>query len=306
MLYAARPMTTSPFLLGALWLTCGEALLTVMAAIIKHVGDDVGTPMVVFLRSLFGLLVLLPLVARHGGRLFESNRPGTMAVRALAGLAAMYGFFYVIAHLPLAEATLVKLTTPFFMPLIAYFWLREHIGRHNAIAIVTGFAGVLFILRPGAATFDPHALVGIGAAILASVAMVAIRDMHEDEPPDRIVFHFAVVSTLVSAVPLLWLWETPDWHLWPWLVAMGICGTAGQLLITHAFQVAPPGRLGPFNYTSVVFAALLGWLVWGESLFVTTVVGSLLIFVAGLINLYGGPRPPRTPRENNEQGVPPA
>lgn len=285
-------MPANPFLLGALLLTCGEGMLTLMAAVIKHVSPEVSTEMVVFLRSLFGLAVLAPIVARHGSSLFTSSRPGTMAIRALAGLAAMYGFFYVIAHLPLAEATLVKLTTPFFMPLIGWFWLKERIGRHNATAIVVGFIGVLFILRPGAATFDPHALVGIVAALLASVAMVAIRDMNDDEPPDRIVFHFGVVSTLVSAVPLLWAWQTPATHLWPWLVAMGVFGTAGQLMITRAFQVAPPGRVGPFTYTSVVFAALIGWLAWDETLYVTTIVGSVLIFIASLINLYGASRRP--------------
>lgn len=283
-------MPTHPLLLGALLLTGGEAMLTLMAATIKHVSPEVSTAMVVFLRNLFGLLVLAPLLATHGGSLFSSTRPGTMAIRALAGLAAMYGFFYVIAHLPLAEATLVKLTTPFFMPLIGWFWLKERIGRHNATAIVTGFIGVLFILRPGAATFDPHALVGIAAAVLASVAMVAIRDMSDDEPPARIVFQFGLVSTLVSALPLLWAWQMPPVHLWGWLLAMGVFGSIGQLLITRAFQVAPPGRIGPFNYTSVVFAALLGWAVWGESLLLTTVIGSLLIFVAGFINLRWGAR----------------
>lgn len=300
-------MPNHPFLLGALLLTLGEAMLTLMAAVIKHVSPDVGTEMVVFLRNLFGLLVLLPILLHRHDALFTSNRPGTMAIRALAGLAAMYGFFYVIAHLPLAEATLVKLTTPFFMPLIGYFWLREHIGRYNALAIAIGFAGVLFILRPGTATFDPHALVGIGAALLASVAMVAIRDMNNAEPPTRIVFHFAAISTLVSAVPLLWAWRTPDWHLWPWLLAMGAFGTAGQLLITRAFQMAPPGRLGPFNYTAVVFAAALGWLVWQETVFITTVIGSVLIFAAALINLYAGQhktRPAISPA--NTQGAPPA
>ncbi len=283
-------MPANPFLLGALLLICGEAMLTLMAAVIKHLSPDVSTEMMVFLRNLFGLLVLLPIVARHGSSLFISKRPGTMAIRALAGLTAMYGFFYVIAHLPLAEATLVKLTTPFFIPIIGWFWLQERIGRHNATAIVLGFIGVLFILRPGAATFDPHALVGIAAALLASVAMVAIRDMSDDEPPDRIVFHFVVISTLVSAVPLFWAWQMPDVQLWGWLVAVGLFGTAGQLLITRAFQVAPPGRIGPFTYASVVFAALLGWWLWDETLFITTVVGSILIFVAGLINLYGDSR----------------
>lgn len=296
-------MSRHPLLLGAALITGGEAMLTLMAAVIKHLSPELGTEMVVFLRNLFGLLVLLPFVAGQGRELFRSNRPGTLAVRVLAGLAAMYGFFYVIAHLPLAEATLVKLTSPFFMPLIAYFWLREHIGRHNALAIVTGFAGVLFILRPGAATFDPAALVGIAAALLASVAMVAIRDMNNDEPARRIVFHFALLSALVSAVPLLWAWHDIPSALWPWLVAMGVFGTAGQLMITHGFQVAPPGKLGPFNYTAVVFAALLGWLVWNEDLLVTTIVGSVLIFVAGLINLYGGTR--RSPVPTGREQVPP-
>ncbi|MFZ5723285.1 MAG: DMT family transporter [Pseudomonadota bacterium] len=280
-------MPTHPLLLGALLLTLGELSLTLMSAVIKHVSPEVGTWTVVFLRNLFGLLVLLPIVMRHGPSLFRSNRPGTMTIRALAGLTAMYGFFYVIAHLPLAEATLVKLTTPFFMPLIAWFWLKERIGRRNAAAIVVGFAGVLLILRPGAASFDPDALVGIAAAVLASVAMVAIREMNDAEPPDRIVFHFTLVCTLVSAIPLWWAWQAPSPELWPWLVAMGVFGTAGQLLITRAFQIAPPGRIGPFTYTSVVFAALLGALFWQEALLLTTVIGSVLIFAAGLINLYG-------------------
>lgn len=284
-------MPTHPLLLGALLLTLGELALTSMAAVIKHVSPEVGIWMVVFLRNLFGLAVLLPIVARHGGTLFRSNRPWTMAIRALAGLAAMYGFVYVIEHLPLAEATLVKLTSPFFMPLIGWFWLKEHIGRHNAAAIVIGFAGVLFILRPGSATFDPDALVGITAAVLASLAMVAIRDMQEArEPANRIVFQFGLVSTLVSAIPLLWFWETPAMHLWPWLIAIGVFGTAGQLLITRAFLIAPPGRIGPFNYTSLVFAAVLGAVFWGESLFLTTIIGSALIFAAGLVNLYGDRR----------------
>lgn len=280
-------MPHNPLLRGALLLTLGEACLTLMAAAIKHVTPDTGTAMVVFWRNLFGLLVLLPLVASQGGSLLRSTRPGTMAVRALAGLAAMYGFFFVIAHLPLAEATLVKLTTPFFMPIIGWFWLKERIGRHNATAIVLGFIGVLFILRPGAHNFAPEALVGLAAAALASLAMVAIRDMANDEPPGRIVFQFGVITTLVSAVPVAWAWQMPSASTWPWLVAVGISGTAGQLLITRAFQAAPPGRIGPFNYTSVIFAALLGWLVWNEALLATTIVGSILIFGAGLINLYG-------------------
>lgn len=281
----------NPLILGALLLTLGELSLTVMAAVIKHVAPDVGVWTVVFLRNLFGLLVLLPLVARQGRSLFRSNRPGTMTVRALAGLTSMYGFIYVIAHLPLAEATLVKLTAPFFMPIIGWLWLHERIGRHNVLAIAIGFVGVLFILRPGSVHFDPGLIVGIVAAGLASLAMVAIRDMQQArEPANRIVFQFGLASTLLSAIPLWWFWKTPSPGMWPWLVAMGLSGTVGQLLITRAYLIAPPGRIGPFNYTSVVFAALLGAVFWSESLLITTIIGSVLIFMAGLTNLYGDSR----------------
>jgi drug/metabolite transporter (DMT)-like permease len=104
------------------------------------------------------------------------------------------------------------------------------------------------------------------AAALASLAMVAIRDMHDAEPPNRIVFHFSTFCTLVSAAHLLWDWHSPDLHLWPRLQATGIFGTLGQLLIARAFQLAPPGRIGPFTYRSVVFAALLRALFWHEAL----------------------------------------
>ncbi len=129
------------------------------------------------------------------------------------------------------------------------------------------------------------ALVGVGAAAMASVAKVTIRKMTLTEPGYRIVFYFGLLATVVSGVPLIWEWQTPALSTLPWLAAIGLTGTLGQLLMTKAYQVANPGQVGPFTYATVIYAALLGWLFWGEVVVLTTIIGSALIIGAGILNM---------------------
>lgn len=271
---------------GAIFLLLGEFLLAVMAAMIKHAAQDVPHEMLVFTRNLFGLLALLPIVAHQGIANLKTNRLGGHFQRALVGLTAMYGYFYVITHLPLAEAVLVKLSAPFFLPIIGFLWLKERITVRTVMAIILGFVGVVFVLRPGADTFQPVALIGVAAALLAALAKVTIRDMADTEPTYRVVFYFGVIATLVSAVPLLWGWQTPDsLRVWMWLALIGVAGTVGQMLMTYAYQIANPGQIGPYTYSAVIYAAVMGWLFWGEALLLTTVIGSVLIVVSGVLNM---------------------
>lgn len=100
------------------------------------------------------------------------------------------------------------------------------------------------------------------------------------------VFYFGVIATLVSAVPLLWGWQTPDsLQVWMWLALIGVAGTVGQMLMTYAYQIANPGQIGPYTYSAVIYAAVMGWLFWGEALLLTTVIGSVLIVVSGVLNM---------------------
>ncbi len=279
---------------GALLILLGEALLSIMGAIIKHLSMDLPTEVVVFYRNLFGLLMLVPVIAHGGLSTLKTHKLHLHFIRASVGLSAMYGFFYVIANMPLAEAFLVKLTTPLIMPIVAALWLGESITSKTRWAIFIGFLGVIFILRPGTEAFTPIALIGIGAAFLASIAKVAIRKMGSTEPSVRIVFYFGVISTLLSAVPLMWAWQVPEAHHWPWIALLGLMGTLGQLALTRAYRIAKPGQIGPYVYSSVLYGAALGWIFWGEHLLLSTAIGSLLIIVAGIWNL----RPSRKPPQN--------
>lgn len=270
---------------GALLILLGEALLAVMGAIIKHLSLDLPTEVIVFYRNLFGLLLLLPIVFNSGFSSLKTQKFHLHLLRAGVGLTAMYGFFYVLGNMPLAEAFLVKLTTPFFMPIIAAIWLGESIRRKNIAAIALGFVGVIFILRPGTDAFTPIALIGIGAAFLAGSAKVTIRLMGSTESSVTIVFYFGVISSILASIPLLWSWQVPLAHNWPWIVLMGLAGTLGQLALTRAYRIANPGQIGPYVYSSVVYGAALGWFIWGESLLISTIIGSALIILAGILNL---------------------
>jgi drug/metabolite transporter (DMT)-like permease len=272
---------------GALLILLGEALLSIMSAIIKHLSQELPTELIVFYRNLFGLMMLLPIFCRSGFSQLKTQKLNMHILRAALGLTAMYGFFFVIANMPLAEAALVKLTTPFFMPIVAALWIGESIRRKNIWAIAIGFIGVIFILRPGTDQFSPVAIIGLGAALLAGSAKVCIRKMGGTENSVTIVFYFGLISSLLSCIPLIWAWEVPQPHHWPWIILLGLVGTCGQLALTKAYRIANPGQIGPYVYSSVLYGATLGWFIWGETLMFTTIIGSTLIIFAGLWNIKG-------------------
>lgn len=287
-------MIQSPTLQASLLLLIAEFLLASMGAIIKVLAIDLPNEMIVFFRNLFGLIAILPLFLKMGSELFKTNRFHLHLLRATVGVSAMYCFFYSIGNIAFAEAMLVKLSAPLFIPIIAYIWLKERISAWSKAAIVLGFIGVAIILDPDASEFTLIALIGLAGAALASMAKVTIRKMGTTEPSARIVFYFAFLSTIISSIPLFWSWVTPDWKALALLCLMGTIGTIGQLMMTRAYTLALPGRIAPFTYASLVYASIYGWVFWDESLRWATIVGSLLIFISGLLTLK------KTPKKSKE------
>lgn len=271
---------------GALLLVLGEGLLAVMAAMIKHLADTLPVEMIVFGRNLVGLAVLLPVLVASGGiRDLRTSHLRLHFIRGFTGVTAMFCFFFTIAHIPLAEAVLVKMTVPFFLPLVAWLWLNDRISGHTWAAILLGFVGVGVILRADEGVVDPVMLVALAGAAIMSVAKVSIRRMAASEPPHRVVFYFSLFATLLSALLLLRVQQMPTGTEMLWLLAIGSVAIAGQFAMTTAYQLARPGQVGVYNYSAVVWAALLGWLFWGETLVLSTVLGTLLIIGAGIWNL---------------------
>jgi drug/metabolite transporter (DMT)-like permease len=273
---------------GALLMLAATLLFAATGAIIKHTAATLPNEMVVFFRNLFGLMVLAPFILRHGPRYYATKRLNAHLVRALAGLAAMYCYFYAIGHLPLAEAVLLNYTAPLFIPLAALLWVGEPFGRKLWWPIGIGFVGIVFILKPGLSVLTPVAFIGLAAGIFSALAMAGIRKLTNTEPAIRVVFYFSLASTLVSAVPLFWNWQTPSSDLWLSLVFIGALSTLAQILMTRGYACAPAAQVGPFLYAIVVFAALFGWALWNEVPDALSAAGALLIISAGILAIRMG------------------
>jgi len=269
---------------GALCVLSASLTFAILGAVVKVVSLWLNNEMVVFFRNFCSLFFILPWIwySRPPGGIRTSYFPLHL-LRSMAGLGGMYCFFYVIARLQLSESFLLMSTAPLFIPIIAYVWIHEPVERKVRGAIIIGFIGIILILKPGTGVFQPIAFVGLGAGLTGALAMVSIRRMSSSEPTIRIVFYFTVFGTLISAIPLVWSWQSPKAEIWWLLVLMGLLAAVGQFLLTKGYSLAPAAKVGPFSYSNVVFAMVLGWVLWGESLDFLTWVGAFLICIAGII-----------------------
>src|SRR5690606_36744325 len=141
--------------------------------------------------------------------------------------------------------------------LTAMLWLGDRVTLRTWLAILLGFVGVAVIMRPGTGACNPVLLIALLSAALMGVAKVSIRKMADTEPPRRIVFWFGAFSTLISAVPLLWVDTWPSATQFGWMLAIGLVATIAQICMTTAYQLASPGNVVVYNYYAVVRSGAL-------------------------------------------------
>ncbi len=277
-------MRSNNLILGCIFAMIAELCFVGMGSLVKLLSENLPSQNVLFFRNLFGLLLLLPLIVKLGIKTLKTDNLKWHFLRSLSGVSAMYCFFYALSELPLADAMLLKISAPLFIPIIAFIWLSEHISLRAIMAIMIGFLGVILVLKP-TGTIHIASLAGLMGGALAALAKVTIRRMSASEPTSRIVFYFGLISLSISAIPMLWYWQNPDYKEWILLILLGACGTMGQLFLTKAYLLAPASRIAPFTYSSILFAAIIGWVFWNEIITLLTVTGALLIIVAGIIIL---------------------
>ena len=242
---------------GAMLLALSALLFACMGVLIREVSEGVNNETVVFARNLIGVLFFIPIILVRGFGPFRTSRLGNHFLRTFYGLGAMYCFFYAIAHLPLADAMVFTYAAPVFTPVLAWWWLKESLTGRMLLAVSIGFAGVILVAKPSGALFDPKALAGVAASLLAACAFVSIRAMSNSEPATRIVFYFSTFSALLSAIPMTWAWQPLTLKQVGLLIAVGLVATVSQLVMSKAYALAPPGKIGPLSYLAIVFPVCL-------------------------------------------------
>ena len=269
---------------GAFFIVASELSFALSAAIIKLVSASLPNESIVFFRNLFGVAVLTPLLLGTSTKILETDRLHLHLIRSGFGMGAMYCFFYALAHISLGDLMLIKSTIPLIIPFASALWLQESISHRVILAGVLGFVGVFLILEPNGDN-NWASLVALGSSVMAAIAFVTVRKLSATEPALRIVSYFAIVGLSISAIPLIWTWQTPSLNQCLMLMGVGLTTTIGQLLLTRGYQNAPASSVGIFTYTSVPFGAFLGWLFWNDLLDKNYYFGAALILLAGSIVL---------------------
>ncbi len=192
---------------GAFFIVASELSFALSAAIIKLVSASLPNEPIVFFRNLFGLIILTPLLMRNSTKILQTERLHLHLVRSGIGIGAMYCFFYGLAHLSLGDSMLIKSTIPLIIPFVSALWLQESISHRVILAGVLGFMGVFLILKPDGHT-NWASLVALSSSLMAAIAFVTVRKLSATEPTLRIVSYFAIVGLSISAIPLIWTWQT--------------------------------------------------------------------------------------------------
>ncbi len=271
----------SPNLRGALWILLAALLLTAMGALVKHLGRDIPPVQMVFFRSLVSVVVVAPIMLRGGLSAFYTKRPGWHLLRTLTGTTGMFCVFYAFSHLPLAETVAIVFSRPLFAVWLAIIFLGEAVGWRRISAAVVGFLGVLVMVRPGTAAFDPASLVAVMAAVTAGSIAVIIKKMSATEPTSTIILWFSVGSALITAVPALIQWVPPTPLQWVYLAAIGALGISGMAALTKGFSTGDTSFVTPFDYSRLIYATAIGFLLFGETPDVWTIVGAAIIVASG-------------------------
>jgi drug/metabolite transporter (DMT)-like permease len=260
-----------------------------MAAMIK-LGFEAGvsTPELVFYRFALGLPPLIVWIA--WGRSFDAwrtERPLAHLTRAAIGLTTMILAFSALAYLPLAEATTISFAAPLFAVMLSALVLEEKVGRHRWSAVLLGFVGVLIVTRPGGTELAP---IGLTLAILAALGVgcvtIAIRQIGRTESTQTTVLWFSLVSMLIVGALMPFYAQAHDGRTWAILIALGLFGGGGQLLMTASLRMAPVSAVVPFDYVQLIWAVLLGWLLWSDAPPATTWAGAAVIVLSGLYTIY--------------------
>lgn len=268
----------SPNHRGALWMIGASLGFTVNSAFVKTLrAEDVDTFQIAFARALFSLAALAPFCYRAGAGVWRSKAPGLQLGRSLCAAVAMICGFYAVGQLPLAEFTALTFTLPLFVVVLAVAMLKEEVRWRRWLATIVGFLGVLIMVRPGAAAFDPAALVALASVLGIALAVVILKKLPAGESHVTMLIYFCFTSIALSIGPALYFWQWPTVWQWLLLAAVGVLGVGSQAMIIRAYRVGEASFVAPFDYLKLILAGLIGFLIFAEVPDAWTALGALVI-----------------------------
>lgn len=263
---------------GMAWMFLTTIMIVAMHSFIRELTTNLHPFEVGFFRNLFGVPVAVILIMRYGWGLFRTERVRTHVIRSLGHVCAMMMFFTGIVTTPLATANALTFAAPLFAAVLGVLVLGEVFRWRRWGALLFGFAGTLVILRPGFVALETGPLLILGSAFIWGVVLVVIKSLGRKDTTPTIIVYMVVFMTPLSFIPALFVWSWPTWGELGLMLIMGIIGTAGHITLTQALRLADTAVVMPIDFFKLIWAAVLGFALFGEVPNQFTWIGGIMIF----------------------------
>ncbi|QUH29815.1 DMT family transporter [Vallitalea guaymasensis] len=268
---------------AVLFMLISAIAFALMQTMVKLAGDIPTFEKVLF-RNLVSLFVALSVIYRTKTPMFgKKENQKYLLGRSLLGLGGVVFYFYAINNLIMADAAMLNKLSPFFVTIFACIFLKEKLNKIQISSLIIVFIGAMLIIKPEFSFEVLPAGAGLLSAICAGAAYTIVRSLKNKENPSTIVFYFSFVSVIVMIPLTIMNFQMPMGMQWVYLIGTGVFAAMGQYGLTFAYKYAPASEVSIYNYTTIIFAAIMGFLVWGELPDWLSLLGSILIIVTAVV-----------------------
>jgi drug/metabolite transporter (DMT)-like permease len=273
-------------------------LFAAMSALVRQLGDVAPVGQMVFFRSAFAILPVLVIYALRGelSSAVRTGRPLGQLGRGMLSVCGMFTNFSALTRLPLADATAISFASPLITVALAAVVLKERVRIYRWSAVVVGFLGVIVMLVPhldlghtavaGATTAAVGSALALASAMCNAGTVIQTRRLTQSETTSSIVFYFSLVCAIAGALTLPFAWHSPTGRELAALIALGILGGLAHILLTESYRFAAASVVAPFDYSSMLWALLLGYWLFGELPDTLVYLGAAIVAGAGLFVIW--------------------
>lgn len=272
--------------LGIMLMLCAMFMFSAGDTIAKFLTSTLHPVQIIWFRQL-GLFVGVIILLLYKGRsILVTSQPGLQLLRGTLVVFSSLLFVYAVRYVQLADAVAASFVAPFFLIIAGALLLKEKMGLHRWIAVIVGFLGAIIVIRPGMGVVHPAAMLVVLAAALYAARQVIGRFLADSDKTITTITYTAITSSILISIPLPFFWQWPQSTTqWLLLVSMAMVASLGEILIIKALEVAETTVVAPIHYTLIVWGTIYGFLVFDDLPDSWTLIGTLIIVVAGIYTL---------------------
>lgn len=269
-----------------MWAAAGAFFMfTLMNVFAKFLSTNHSVIEIAFYRNLIACMPFLIaiFVFRRREILTIQSKPRAIAARAMLGTLTLITTFAAFSLMPMAETAVLLFTASLFVPVLGVAFLKERVGPYRWTAVFVGFIGVAIMVNPTGATNTLGVVFALCAALLQAMMSILLRHLGGHERPETVTFYFFIIGTFITGLAVPFVAAEPRLDEIPLFFGIGLSGAAAQWLYSIALRHTPAAIVAVFNYSSIVWAMLFGWLIWNDWPLPIVLVGSVVVIASNVL-----------------------